>query len=310
MFKIYKKCEKCIDNPKGIIEIYNLSEYNNPFMLCLSSDEKNDNSIFGVIKEGARAARVCTSDEFASGYKIDDMQVDFLGIKYFNENGHNNNLVDDFIYPYLKKGDIKVQARKINFFTYCNATRVYVELEKRLREKLISDGYDDKSIEEILSQISLISIASEVDITNIYASTILFKDINDYYIYDYISKTSSKKMASLGRNTYLGYLRNNGPVIFAFNATGKHSLKEYFKNGNLVKSSLCAVTSFLLENSIHSAKIGEHIPISSRMLLKMALRYNSEFEDCDALLHKLEEEITYDGASKYVKEEYENTLLI
>lgn len=310
MFKIYKKCEKSIDRPNGVMEIENLSEYNNPFMLCMSSDETVDNSIFGVIKEGARAARVCTTDEFAGGYKIDDMKVDFLGVKYFNEDVNNNSLVDDFIYPYLKKGDIKVQARKINFFTYCNATRIYVEIEKRLREKLINDGYDDKNIKEILSQISLISVASDVDIANIYASGVLFKDINDPYVYDYVSKTASKKMSVLGRNTYLGYLRANGPVLFAFNGTGEHSLKEYFKAGNLVKSSLCSVTSFLLDNSINNAKAHEFVPISTRMLLKMALRYNSEFEDSDSLLHKLEEEITYDGASKYIKEEYEKALLI
>ena len=54
MIEIYKKCEKSIDNKYGIEKIDNLDELRKPFLMCLSSTE-DDNSVFGLIKEGARA---------------------------------------------------------------------------------------------------------------------------------------------------------------------------------------------------------------------------------------------------------------
>ena len=144
MLRIFKKCEKSVNNPYGSKEIKNLDTYDQPFLLCISAQDKNDKSVFGIIKEGARAARVRTSDELAGGFKIDEMGLDFLGLKYDYSNikdKKSNSLVDDFLYPFLKRGkDIRKQARKINILTYCNATNVYIQAEKRLRELLEKTG--------------------------------------------------------------------------------------------------------------------------------------------------------------------------
>ena len=305
MEAIYKKCEKSIDNPRGVIQIDNLSDYDKPFLFCISPQEILDKSVFGTIKEGARAARVRTSDELAGGFKIDEMPFDFLGIKHdFKEDGKTINLVEDFIYPYLKKGnDIKKQARKINFFTYCNAATVYVNIEAKLKEKLLNDGYSDEEVKSILSQISLVSIGSEVNISRINASAILFKDVNDGEVFDNISKVALDKMNLLGRETYVGYYRReDSPAIFTFNGTGAHSLKAYFKIESLAKSSICAVVSMLVENSIKNNSSDNLIPISSKLLLQKAREYSSEFTSSEELLHRLDEEIKY-GASRYTKED-------
>ena len=73
MLQVYKKVEKSLDNPYGAISIQNLEELNKPFLLCLSAHDSNPKSIFGIIKEGARAARVNTTDEMAARFKIDEL---------------------------------------------------------------------------------------------------------------------------------------------------------------------------------------------------------------------------------------------
>ena len=48
MFKIYKKCEKSVDNPYGILEISNINEITKPFLLCIAPRINEYNSTFGI----------------------------------------------------------------------------------------------------------------------------------------------------------------------------------------------------------------------------------------------------------------------
>jgi len=308
MLKIFKKCEKSLDNLYGVQEIEDLDSYDKPFLLCISSQDVFDKSVFGLIKEGARAARVRTSDELAGGFKIDEMPFDFLGVKYEYKNIKDekySSLLDDFIYPFLKKGkDIKKQARKINFFTYCNATNVYVRLEQGLREKLLKDGYTEGQVREIISQISVVSLASEIDVSKVQATCISFKDVNDREVFDKVSKFCSKKMERLTRNSVVDRLGNSS-LVYAFYGSGDHTLKGYFNEVCTAKPSLCACVSALVENSIQNSRTDELIPIDVSMLLKKLVRFNGEFEDNDELLSRIDESIDYGSTSKYSKNEHE-----
>ncbi len=313
MLQIYRKCEKSLDNPYGIMEIEHPEDIDKPFLLCISSQDLIDKSVFGLIKEGARAARVRTSDEYAGGFKIEDVPAYFLGVKYKMNNikdHKSGSLLNDFIYPFLTKTkdfkEIQKRARMMNFFTYCNATNVYVELEKGLKEKLNKDGFSEKEIDEILSQVSLISIASEVDVSKLSATTVLFKDANDREVYDFISKTALKKMEQIARDAIIGNLKSNGNVLtYVYNGTGDHELKEYLKDVNIVKSSLCAVVSKLLDNSIKNMDEEELIPIDGKEVLKTLIRYNGEFQGTDIYLKRIDDEIDYKGCKKYTKSEHD-----
>ena len=313
MLQIFRKCEKSLNNPYGIEEIEHPESIDKPFLLCISSQDLIDKSVFGLIKEGARAARVRTSDELAAGFKIDEVPAYFLGVKYKSDNLKNHkagNLLDDFIYPFLTKTkefeQVKKRARFINFLTYCNATKVYVELEKALKDKLSKDGFNNDEINDIVSQISLTSIASEIDVSKLTATTILFKDANDREVYDYISKTALKKMEQIGRDAIIGSLKANGNVFtYVYNGTGEHDLKEYFKDVNIVKSSLCTVVSKLLENSIQNANSDTFIPITGKQILQYLIKYNGEFKGTEEYLAKLDSELDYNGASKYTQSEHD-----
>ena len=313
MFTVYRKCEKSLDNLHGIVEVENPSELDKPFLFCLAAQESYEKSVFGVIKEGARAARVRTTDEYAGGFKIDEMPVYFLGALYKRNNikeEREKSILDDFIYPFIKKGnnldEMIKRARMINFLTYCDATKVYVELEKRLIEKLSHDGLSDDDINKIVSQIGVVSIASEVDVSKLHANTVLFKDANDREVFDFISKTALKKMEQIGRETIIGSLKSNGNVsTFVYNGEGIHELREYLKDENIVKSALCAVVSKLLENSAKNMHSDKLLPITNKELLQTIIRYNGEFRGTKEYLDKIDSEIDYDGATKYTKNEDE-----
>ncbi len=183
MLQVYKKVEKSLDNPYGAVTIQDLEELNKPFLLCLSAQDSNPKSIFGIIKEGARAARVNTTDEMAARFKIDEFLIAFLGLKFEKDDSYKKNyeeIVDLLIYPFLvgngakKVEEIKKMARKINFMTYCDGTLTYSNIERRLETKLKNDGYSERNIKDILSQISLVAIGTMVDTSDLKATTASF----------------------------------------------------------------------------------------------------------------------------------------
>ena len=307
MIKVFKKCEKSIDNKYGIKEITNLEELEKPFLMCLSSKE-DDNSLFGLIKEGARACRVRTTDELAGGFKIEEMPVNFLCIKYENGKGSFNNIVDDVLYPLLTKDknidNMKKRARRMNFFAYCNGTIIYVQMEKQLKELLLSDGFNEKDIKDILSQISLVSLATQIDTSSIYASSVIFKDANDIDVYDHISKTGIKKMDYNNRMSIVANLnRDESSLAYIFYGSGNHSLKAYFQDTNIVKSSLCACVSRLVENSIENENSSELIPISSKFIKSIIIKNNGEFQDINESLINLDNSLNYPNVGRYSIEE-------
>ena len=313
MLHIYKKCEKSLDNLHGIIEITNPSEIDRPFLLCLSAQDSYDKSVFGIIKEGARASRVRTSDELASGYKIDEVPVDFIGVHYKRDTikqKRSTAVLEELIYPYLSvaktKEDLMKKARMINIFAYCDGTRTYLEIEQGLTNKLLNDGYSEEDIKDILSQISLVSISTEVDLSDVKATTILFKDANDVEVYDYISKMSRRKIEELGREAIIGTLKKNGNAIaYVYNGTGNHELREYLSDENIVKPALCAVICQLLTNSIKNKDSKELIPINAQDLLKTVIRFNGEYGTLEEHFEKIEGLIDYHGATKYTESEHE-----
>ena len=102
MLKIYKKINKTISNTYGSYEIKNIKDINKPFLLCISGYDNYDKSLFGIIREGAHAARVYTTQEIAAGFKIEDMPIDFIGIRFEKDNEYQENyqeLTSKFLFP-------------------------------------------------------------------------------------------------------------------------------------------------------------------------------------------------------------------
>lgn len=312
MLEVYKKVEKSLNNLYGVELIQKIEELNQPFLLCLSAQDNNPKSVFGIIKEGARAARVNTKDEMAAGFKINEFPVAFLGLKFQKDESYNKNyeeIVDSLLYPYLvgdkKKTveEMKRLARRINFMTYCDGTFTYANIEKRLREKLQNDGYLESDIDEILSQISLVAIGTMVDTHNLKATTASFIDVNDSEIYTENTNEYRRMLYEKQLRSLYGSLGNSNNVLYVFEGSGNHSLKEYFLDNNLVKPAISGVLTSFLQNSIENERTDSLKKISSVDALEPLSMYGDETKSPLSLLRALDESLSYDGATKYSLEE-------
>lgn len=311
MLEVYKKVEKSMENLYGTITITSIDELEKPFLLCLSAQDMNPKSVFGIIKEGARAARVNTTDEVAAGFKISEFPVDFLGLKFEKDEIYQRNyeeIVDSFIYPFLVgNGDkdvleIKKRARRINFMTYCDGTLTYANIEKRLVNKLQNDGYSESDIRDILSQIALVAIGTMVDTSDLKATTASFIDVNDIEIYNERTDGYRRLLDSRQRKSIYGRLKNNN-VLYIFEGSGNHSLKEYFLDSNVAKPALSSVLSEFLQNSISNEHNNSLASISSDDILKQLNVYGDERKSPLELLRMLDDTLSYGGAARYTSEE-------
>lgn len=312
MLQVYRKVEKSLDNPYGVVSIQSLKELDKPFLLCLSAQDNHPKSVFGMIKEGARAARVNTTDEMAAGFKINEFPVAFLGVKFIKDDLYQKNyeeMVDTFIYPFLigdgtrSVEEIQRAAKKINFMTYCDGTLTYANIEQRLEEKLQLDGYSESDIKDILAQISLVALGTMVNTSKLKATTATFIDVNDSEIYTTSSERYKRILQAHQQRGVCGTFRNSNNVLYIFEGNGNHSLKEYFSDNNMAKPAISGILSAFLQNSIDNENTNNLGILSSNQMYDLITKYGDEKEDPVTLLRNLDASLNYDGAPRYSKEE-------
>lgn len=308
MLTVYKKVEKTMENTGGIIEISNPDELSRPFLFCISAQDNYDKSIYGIIREGAQAARVYTTQEMAAGFRIDDMPIDFLGFRFVRDDMYGNNyeeIVDKFLFPYLigagnrSFDEIKRQVRKMNFMTYCNGTITYEKIEARLEQKLKSMGYTVDEIDSILSQVSLTAIGTDVDIGEIKATTVAFIDVNDDEILTSATSSYVGILKEKGCKSFYG--RRGRNILYIYDGSGIHSLKEYFADNRVVKPAICGVVAYLLENSIAE----NLVQISRQTVVKQLQKYADETKVPSVLLEILDNGLSYNNSRRYTVGEME-----
>lgn len=306
MLSIYKKCEKSLSNPSGIVEITNINELSKPFLLCISAQDIIDKSIYGIMREGAQAARVCTSQEDAP-FKLSSIPVDFLGIRFQADEQYKYNyreIVDKLIYPYLMSSkNIKKQARNINIMTYCDGTITYEGIEEYLTERLEKDGYSSEDINDILSQICVVALETMANTDSLKATTVKLVDVNDNEISTEETDKYIQSLESSKRNSLFGYLTRKNNLLYIYNGNGRHSLKEFFSNKNFAKPVLCGVISKILELSIQNSQSDGLVSITPYMIFEMIKKYSNESKSIPELLDELDKEISYGGCAKYSESE-------
>jgi len=310
MLTVYKKVDKSLENPSGIIEI-NVNDIEKPFLLCISAQSNHDKSIYGIIRQGAQAARVYTTQENAARFKTYDFPIDFLGVRFKKDKLYENSsseIVESFLYPFLiGNGEsfecILKQARKVNFMTYCDGTLTYEDIEKQLEDKLTRLNFHPDTIENILSQISLTAIGTLVDTSHFKATSTTFVDVNDLEISNGRTIGYQKILQTKQQKSIYGTIGRENNILYIYEGSGNHELKEYFKDDKIVKPAISSVISFHLENSIKNEKSDTLIPISSSGILQQLHTYADENKTSHLLLEKLDNKLQYDNSSKYTIEE-------
>lgn len=311
MLKIYKKSEKSSVCPMGYMEI-NPETVDKPFLMCISAQDNLDKSIYGTIREGARAARLYTTQEIGAAYSLNDFPLDFLGFRFVKNQSYINNyeeFVDCFLLPYLigngtySINEIKKRARMANFMTYCNGTETYKLIEAYLEKKMLECGYLQVEIDGIISQIACVSIGTAIDTSNIKATSACFIDLEDDEISTEKTPTYANILNQNQQNSIFGELGSKQNVLYFYNGSGNHSLKEYLSDHVKVKPALCSVISYIVANSIKNIYSDELVPISSGEIIDVLRVYGGDKDKTDELLVKLDNNIDYTNASKYNKDE-------
>lgn len=311
MLNIYKKVEKSKDNPMGFVEI-NPESIDKPFLMCISAQDNLDKSIYGTIREGAHAARLYTTQEVAAGYKTNEFPLDFLGFRFKKDSQYENNyeeFVDRFLYPFLigngssSTQEIKKRARMINFMTYCDGTKTYKNIEFLLEKRLIENGYLQVDIDSILAQLSVVSIGTAVDTSAIKATSVCFIDLKDNEISTDRTTNYANILKQNQQDSIFGSLGSKQNILYFYNGSGNHSLKEYLSDGVKVKPALCSVISYIVANSIRNNNTDELISVSSSELIDVLKAFGGDKYITDELLVKLDDNIDYMNAPRYTNDE-------
>ena len=82
MITIYNKIEKSMDNTSGFQVVPQIEMLERPFLLCISAKNNLSKSIYGMMREGAQAARLQTTQGPAGRFKLNEFPVDILGIRF------------------------------------------------------------------------------------------------------------------------------------------------------------------------------------------------------------------------------------
>ncbi len=308
MINIYKKREKSLENPSGYVEIKN-EDIKGPFLLCISAQDFLDKSVFGIVREGAHAARCYTSQEYAGGFKIDKCPIDFLGLKFRPDDKYQYNyeeIVEKFLWPYLIKNgldleSIKQTAKNMNFMTYCDGTFTYAKIENMIERKLKELYFSAEDIDDILSNFSLVSVGSMVNVTNFKTTVVSFVDVNDSEIFSEHTDEYKDLLAKYNRKSLYGKNGKNS-ILYLYEGSGKHSLKEYLKDETVVKSALSSVVSYFLEKSISDDKVKNALTIDE--VINRLNVYSNEEENISNLINRLDKEISYNNTPRYTSEEF------
>ena len=313
MFELYKKVNKSIQYPKGAQKIL---ENENPFLdgpclLCVSAQDKDNKSLFGFTKMGARMARIRVKGNNGARISLDEIPVSFLSLKSDNEDREENNVekfVEKYIKPLLidkdglaKSKEIAVKAiRNINIMSNCDGTIRATNIIKEIEKILIELNYNSNDIGEILSQISLISFQTEADLSNCQASIIDFHNLNDEEVEINPNNINDDMLSSHddSRNgESVKKLKNRIEVLI--DGEDSHYVSDYIETGEAMPVIVYTIVSSVLENSIDNKLHNiTYSPLSIEELFEKAkdiLHRIDNGEKKEDLIANLDSSLKYGG---------------
>lgn len=309
MITIYNKIERSMVNTSGIQVISDIEYLKRPFLLCLSGKNNLSKSIYGVMEYGARAARILTGKEEAARFQLNEFPVDILGFRFVKDQKFDkasNELADQFLYPYLLlKGkdfdSVRKQARKINILAYGDAGYTYQDCEKRL-EYLLQEDFSEGAINEILSQICLVVLQSEVQTGELYATSVAFRDINDLKLENSNTSNYKEVLEAQGMSSMYSPLGKSHSIFYIYQGSGVHGIHEFFDDSSLAKPMVSAVTTLFLENSLVNYLDKNYHPITISDVMDRLDEYTNPDLTVDELLDRLDQSLSYQNAPRYTEE--------
>ena len=219
-------------------------------------------------------------------------------------------LAETYFLPLLQEAGKKIEVqeaknklRNINILTYCDGTKTYIEAEKRLKERMKQLGYSNEEQEDILSQISVIAIATIQDTSKIKASCTTFIDVNDTEISSPMTVILKKDLEKDKKKISQKAISKNASICY-FDGPGHHSLKEYLKDTSLAKVPICTVVASSLNNSIYNQNAYTKVPYNqNKSFYNMTQNYyNSGEITPEEAIEVFDQSLEYETAKKIIPE--------
>ena len=297
-------------NTSGFQVIPNVKNLERPFLLCLSARDNLSKFIYGMMREGAQAARLLTTQEVAAGFKLNEFPIDILGVRFQkDENYHQASIeiAENFLFPFLtQKGkdllSILKQARKVNILAYCDGVNTYKDCEERLEYLLKKEGFNNEVVASILSHICLVALESDVETGGLCATSVAFLDINDKELKNKNAENYRKALDMQGKDSMYSFLGNTKSVLYIYNGSGIHNVKEYFEDSCIAKPVVSAVTSMFLEDSLDCQNNKDIYPVNVMEIMDRLEYFADETIPVDVRLRELDKNLSYDDAPRYTKE--------
>lgn len=310
MLKIYEKVSKTQNNLLGIVEREKNKSLigEEPCLLCISAQTMHPKSVFGIIREGMRAARLRTTEEIGAGYDIKDFPVHFLGMTFQSDEHYKNpgqELAETQFFPLLEEEgkrlteeQVKNKFRNINILTYCNGTETYLEAEKQTKKRMEELGYSQEEQNNILSQISVVAIATMSDVSEINASCTTFIDVNDSEIWTPLIESLQERLEDGQKKIDQLPISLTSKICY-FNGSGTHSIKEYLLDSSLAKAPICISIICSLNNSLHNKKQTEKHPYQQdNMFFNTTLHYYNKMKiSPEEIIKRLDKSVEYEGVT-------------
>lgn len=304
MITLHKRIEKNKKKLRGIEVLY--PEDNpllQPTMLCLSAQTMYPKSIYGIVREGMRAARLRTSQGIGAKYALDNFPINFVGATYDNQgNSFGESIAEEYFKPLISENGAKLdlkQAKKnmrnITIMTYCDGTLVYYDLEAKLVNIMESLGYTEKEIKAILAELAVIAVLTMHDTANSLATTFQLVDVNDAEIFERATPSLIESLdRQLTNHDFLSIGKHNG--LYYFKGKGEHSIKSFFHDDYLPQSVFAAIVSQCLTRSID--KHHEFSFENMSEMIKSILNHYSVGYTAEEIMKDLDDMIDYPGARK------------
>lgn len=298
MLTVFKKAERQIDNLEGYVELKEGLE-DKPFLITIGSNAKEN---YSLLAYSVIAARIYNSTDGGAKFKLDSFPANFLSFSSDNEETEINDLVNNYLYPFLTCNGmdlekLRIQARKMNFATFAGGYTKYKNIEKLLIENLKRDGLSNDDIDDLLSNISMVAIASEKWSSN--------DNLKTYT--NYIIDANDKKCGSY--ENAIKYIENNSishifglvkkgheNAVFFYDGDGKHAIDSYFNKQDDSFLAVAVFLTYILKKSINGVYGSNHLLISAAYS-----RYSNP--STEEALANFDNDLFFEGAYKLNDEE-------
>lgn len=304
MVTLYKKVDKTKENLYGF-DVLNKDDIPllKPTMICLSAQASYSKSIFGIVREGMRAARLRTSQGVAGKYALNDFPINFVGVHYdYKGNGLGNDLAQDYFLPLISQNGQKINIKQakqnmhnLTIMTYCDGILEYFVLEETLTNLMQEIGYTSLEIKEILQELTIIGVLTMRDMANCLATSFQIVDVNDNEIFDEATPSLIESLQKQETNhDFIKTSDNSG--IYYFNGNGEHSIKSLFKDNYLPHALIVAIVSQSLTRSID--KRHEFSFDNMQEMIASIINHYQVGYAPNEILKDLDEQIYYPGSRK------------